>query len=70
MVTLQDVQKVTYFIPNYAARGAANWRPSEDVDNHDQARPGAPLRTRVCGFARWRKDWAKVSSEFAQDRRA
>ncbi len=22
----------------------ANWRPTEDVGDHDQARPGAPLR--------------------------
>ncbi len=22
-----------------------NWRPAEDEDNHDQARPGTPLRT-------------------------
>ncbi len=25
---------------------------------------------RVFGYARWRKDWVKVSSELAQDRRA
>ncbi len=25
---------------------------------------------RVFGYARWRKDWAKVSYELAQDRRA
>ncbi len=42
----------------------ANWRPAEDVGNHDQDRP------RVFGYARWRKDWVKVSSELAQDRRA
>ncbi len=23
----------------------ANWRPAEDVGNHDQGRPGTPLRT-------------------------
>ncbi len=47
-------------------------------------RPGGPLKTwatttkddlepisgpRVFGHARWRKDWVKVSSELAQDRR-
>ncbi len=31
----------------------------------DQGRPGTTL-----GAARWRKDWAKVSSELTQDRRA
>ncbi len=28
------------------------------------------IRPRVFGHARWRKDWVKVSSELAQDRRA
>ncbi len=27
-------------------------------------------RLRVFGYARWGKDWVKVSSELAQDRRA
>ncbi len=38
MVTLQDVPAVnwsrTYFYPNLAARGAANWGSVEDVDIH------------------------------------
>ncbi len=33
---------------------------------HDQGGPGP----RIFGHARWSKDWEKVSSELAQDRRA
>ncbi len=44
----------------------ANWRPAEEVDNHDQGRSGQL----VFGYARWRKDWMKVSSEIQHDRRA
>ncbi len=29
-----------------------------------------PSGPRVFGFARWRKDWAKITSEFVQYRRA
>ncbi len=35
----------------------ANWRPAEDVGNHDQGRPGAPLRT-----ASYRTGWKSLES--------
>ncbi len=42
----------------------ANWRPTEDVGNHDQGRPGAPCPRHDGERTRWR------STELAQDRGA
>ncbi len=37
-----------------------NWKPAEDVDSYDSDRESS---------AGWKKDWVKISSEFAQNRR-
>ncbi len=39
----------------------ADWRPTEDVGNHDHGRPGTLSWSRIVGYARWRMDWVKVS---------
>ncbi len=44
-----------------------DWRPTEDVGNHDQCIPGAPVRTaRILLHTKGLKE----SIELAQDRRA
>ncbi len=45
-----------------------SWR--RQTGNHDQGRLASLLGPRVFGNARWKKDWVKVSKEFAQARRA
>ncbi len=45
----------------------SNWRPAKGVCNHDQGRPGAPLRATSLRLRMMEKDWAKISSELARD---
>ncbi len=47
-----------------------SWSPTEDMGNHDHVDLEPISEPRVLGHARWRKDWVKVYSELAQDRRA
>ncbi len=53
--------------PPYKHTGTARTKsPAQDVGDRDQGRPGAPLWP---ASLRWRKDWVKVTSDIAQDRR-
>ncbi len=72
MVMLQDVPKVsgsrTYICPHRIACGADELLKTWTTTIKADMKPISGQR--VFGYARWRNDWVKVSTELAHDRRA